>query len=168
MDYLKKRISGTDRFLQVMMRTICIVSFTILFILLAGNVLIRNFPVMEIYWFDEVVEFAFAWLVFIGVAQLWATNDHFRLDWFSERIKNQKVRRLFLTGIEVVCLIFLLIFTYQSLQLTILAKDWTPVFNIPKRFLYVCMPISGSIMVGYSIRAIVYECRQIRIGSKTT
>ncbi len=36
-------------------------------------------------------------------------------------------------------------------------KDWTPVFNVFRRYLYVCMPVSGIIMVGYSIRNILRE-----------
>ena len=150
-----------DHYLQMIMKMICIACFILLFVLLAGNVLIRNFPFMSVYWFDEVVEFAFAWLVFVGAAKLWARNDHFKLKWFSDRIQNDTIRHLFLMGIEVICLIFLLIFTYQSLQLTILARDWTPVFNVSKRFLYVCMPISGSIMVGYSIRTMVVTWQQL-------
>jgi TRAP-type C4-dicarboxylate transport system permease small subunit len=62
----------------------------------------------------------------------------------------------------VISIIFLLISTYQSLQLTILAQDWTPAFNVSKRFLYVCMPISGTIMVGYSICTIINELKKFK------
>lgn len=48
-------------------------------------------------------------------------------------------------------------FMRRTLRLTVLAKDWTPVFNVSRRYLFVCMPISGVIMVGYSIRNIVRE-----------
>lgn len=162
MNHFKKFLLVIDHYLQIMMRSICIACFFLLFVLLAGNVFIRNFPFMAAYWFDEVVEFAFAWLIFMGAAKLWADNEHFKLEWLSETIKNIKARHLFLLGIETVSILFLLIFTYQSLQLTILARDWTPVFNVSKRFLYGCMPISGTIMVGYSIRKILNEVKQIR------
>ncbi|MCP4021212.1 MAG: TRAP transporter small permease [Desulfobacteraceae bacterium] len=154
---MKNILSCFDSVLQYSMRIIAISCFLLLFILLAGNVLIRNFPIMEIYWFDEVVEFAFAWMVFIGAAKLWANNEHFRLKWLSGKIENQKAHHLFTLAIETVSIIFLFIFTYQSFQLTMLARDWTPVLNLSKRFLYVCMPISGAIMVGYSIRAMFNE-----------
>lgn len=159
---MKSILSVIDRYLHIAMRSICIGCFALLFILLAGNVFIRNFPFMAVYWFDEVVEFAFAWLVFMGAAKLWADNDHFKLEWLSERIKSMKARHLFLLGIETVSIIFLIIFTYQSFRLTILARDWTPVFNVSKRFLYGCMPISGTIMVGYSIRKILNEVKQLK------
>jgi TRAP-type C4-dicarboxylate transport system permease small subunit len=40
-----------------------------------------------------------------------------------------------------------------------LARDWTPVFNISRRYLYACIPVSGVIMVAYSVRNIVRETR---------
>jgi len=160
--YIKNIFSITDHYLQIMMRSICIGCFSLLLILLAGNVFIRNFPFMSFYWFDEVVELTFAWLVFLGAAKLWAENEHFKLTWVSEKIKSHRTRHIFLIGIEAISIIFLLIFTFQSLQLTILAQGWTPVFNVSKRFLYVCMPISGCIMVGYSLRTMIRELKQLK------
>jgi TRAP-type C4-dicarboxylate transport system permease small subunit len=64
--------------------------------------------------------------------------------------------------LELISLFFLIIFSYESLRLTILAKDWTPVFNVSRRYLYVCMPISGLIMVGYGIRNVLREILAFR------
>jgi TRAP-type C4-dicarboxylate transport system permease small subunit len=38
-----------------------------------------------------------------------------------------------------------------------LARDVTNVFAIPKRVLYSCLPVSGAIMMLYSIRNIAVE-----------
>ena len=35
------------------------------------------------------------------------------------------------------------------------AADWTPVINMPKKLLYASMPVSGAIMIAYSVRNIV-------------
>ena len=56
---------------------------------------------------------------------------------------------------------FIAIFFYQSFRLTSLAKDWTPVFNVPRRALYICMPISGLIMASYSVRNVIRELRAL-------
>ncbi|MFC1885386.1 TRAP transporter small permease [Thermodesulfobacteriota bacterium] len=124
-------------------------------LLLTGNVFVRNFPVAAFYWFDEVVEWMFAWMVFMGAAVLWARGEHFRLEWFTKRIKGTPAGYLVAAILELISLFFIVIFFYQALRLTILAKDWTPVFNVSRRYLYVCMPISGIIMVGYSIRNVL-------------
>jgi TRAP-type C4-dicarboxylate transport system permease small subunit len=59
--------------------------------------------------------------------------------------------------IELLVLCFALIFFYYSLRLTMLARDVTNVFAIPKRVLYSCLPVSGAIMVLYSIRNMAVE-----------
>jgi TRAP-type C4-dicarboxylate transport system permease small subunit len=150
-------LSAFDRGLVFFLRLVCTVCFILLLLLLAGNVFVRYFPVAAFYWFDEVVEWAFAWMVFFGAAALWARNEHFRLEWINEKIKGTRACHLVAAGMEVISLFFILIFFYQAMRLTLLARDWTPVFNVPRRYLYVCMPLSGIIMVAYSIRKIVME-----------
>ena len=148
-------LSTFDSVLMFILRTICVCCFTLLLLLLSGNVFVRNFPVAAFYWFDEVVEWMFAWMVFMGAAVLWARDEHFRLEWFTNKIKGTPAGYLVAAILELISLFFILIFFYQALRLTFLAKDWTPVFNVSRRYLYVCMPISGIIMVGYSIRNVM-------------
>lgn len=152
-------INTCDRVLVFTLRAVCVGCFALLLLLLAGNVFVRWFPVAAFYWFDEVVEWLFAWMVFFGAAALWARNEHFRLDWISKALKGTPGGCLFAAAIEIVALCFIVIFFYQALRLTALARDWTPVFNVPRRYLYVCMPISGGIMVIYSLRNILKEIK---------
>jgi len=150
-------LSSCDRVLVFTLRTTCVLCFSLLLLLLAGNVFVRYFPVTAFYWFDEVVEWMFAWMVFFGAAALWARDEHFRLAWINEKLKGTPAGHLAAAALEVISLFFIFIFFYQALQLTMLARDWTPVFNVSRRCLYVCMPISGLIMVIYSIRNISRE-----------
>ena len=150
-------MSAFNRVLIYTLRMICVCCFSLLLLLLAGNVFVRYFPVAAFYWFDEVVEWMFAWMVFFGAAALWARDEHFRLEWINEKIRGTPTGHLFAAGLELISLFFLVIFFYQALRLTILAKDWTPVFNVSRRYLYICMPISGFIMVGYGIRNVLRE-----------
>ena len=150
-------LSIFDRVLVYTLRLICVCCFILLLLLLSGNVFVRYFPVAAFYWFDEVVEWMFAWMVFFGATALWARDEHFKLEWINEKIKETPLGHLVAVVLELISLFFLLVFFYQALRLTLLAKDWTPVFNVSRRYLYVCMPISGIIMVGYSIRNVLRE-----------
>ena len=152
-------LSGFDRGLVFFLQFICVCCFTLLLLLLAGNVFVRYFPVTAFYWFDEVVEWMFAWMVFFGAAALWARSGHFRLDWIHEKIKGGPAGHLFSAALEIISLVFIGIFFYQALRLTLLARDWTPVFNVSRRWLYVCMPLSGAVMVAYSIGNITKEIK---------
>jgi TRAP-type transport system small permease protein len=59
--------------------------------------------------------------------------------------------------IELFVICFAAIFFYYSFELTKRAQDVTNVFAIPKKVLYSCLPVSGLIMVIYSIRNIAVE-----------
>lgn len=158
-----------DRYLIMVLRTICVVCFVLLMLLLSGNIFVRFVPIAAFYWFDEVVEWLFAWMVFFGAAALWARDEHFKLEWISKKLYGTTTGHLLAFFLEVLSLFFLLIFFYQSYRLTMLAKDWTPVFNVSRRWLYCCMPISGAIMVGYSIKNLIRLAMSLKdvLGGKT-
>ena len=162
MNQATKWLSVFDRVLIHSLRLICICCFTLLLLLLAGNVFVRYFPVAAFYWFDEVVEWMFAWMVFFGAAALWARDEHFRLEWISEKIRGTRSGHLVAVLLEIISFFFLIVFFYQATRLTLLARDWTPVFNVSRRYLYICMPISGFIMVGYSVRNVAREISAFR------
>jgi TRAP-type C4-dicarboxylate transport system permease small subunit len=154
MDILKQ----IDKFVFSILKIVTIVSFICLTILVTANVFVRFFPVVSLHWFDEIVELLFAYLVFYGSAALWISREHFSVgDWIGRKMKSSTAHHTYRTVIEILALLFVVIFFYYSLRLTILAQDVTNVFGFPKRVLYSCLPVSGAIMIVYSVRNVVVE-----------
>jgi TRAP-type transport system small permease protein len=142
-----------DKVILKALKAITITSFVLLTLLIAANVFVRFFPIVSLHWFDEIIELLYAYLVFYGAAAVWISREHFGVgDWIEKRIKNMGMRYAYKIVIELLVLCFVVIFFYYSLRLTILARDVTNVFAIPKRVLYSCLPVSGLIMMIYSIR----------------
>jgi len=148
-----------DRIISQGLRILTITCFVFVTILVSANVFVRFFPVASLHWFDEIIELLYAYLIFYGAAALWISREHFSVgNWIGNRlIHNLSARHLYRLVLEVIVLIFALIFFYYSLKLTALAQDVTNVFAIPKRVLYSCMPIAGGIMIIYSIRNVIVE-----------
>jgi TRAP-type C4-dicarboxylate transport system permease small subunit len=148
-----------DRMLLIALKALTITCFVIVTILVTANVLVRFFPVVSLHWFDEIIELFYAYLVFYGAAALWISRGHISVgDWIGGKIiKKETGRHLYRMALESVVLVFALIFFYYSLRLTVLARDVTNVFAIPKSVLYSCMPVAGVIMILYSIRNIAVE-----------
>lgn len=152
-----------DRILFNLLKVVTITSFFFLTVLVSANVFVRFFPVASLHWFDEIVELLFAYLVFYGSAALWSRREHFSVgDWIGRKMAYSTVHRAYRTVLEVLALLFVAAFFYYSLQLTILAQDVTNVFAIPKRVLYSCLPLSGAIMIVYSVRNIAVEIMTMR------
>jgi len=147
-----------DQVILSTLKGITITSFVLLTILISANVFVRFVPIASLHWFDEIIELLYAYLVFYGAAALWILHGHFGVgDWIEKRIRDQRTRYVYRLIIELLVLCFAVIFFYYSLRLTILARDVTNVFAIPKRVLYSCLPVSGAIMIVYSIRNIAVE-----------
>lgn len=149
-------IKGFDRALGKFLRGMSIFSLSALFFLVLGNVVFRFIPVFSFGWFDEIVEMMFAYFVFYGSAALWREGEHFVVYLIPSRFKG-KARKALDIAISIINILFFLTLFIYSLKLTVIATDWTPIFRLPKRILYSCMPISGFIMLLYSIASFI--CR---------
>lgn len=163
MGKITKTLLFADRAILFALKVVTIVSFILLTVLITANVFVRFFPVVSLHWFDEIIELLYAYLVFYGAAALWILRGHISVgDWIEKSISRPHLRHLYRIVIEFLVLLFAVVFFYYSLRLTILARDVTNVFAIPKGVLYSCMPVAGAVMVIYSIRNIIVEV--IRIG----
>jgi TRAP-type C4-dicarboxylate transport system permease small subunit len=148
-----------DRIMMESLKVLTITCFALVTLLVSANVFVRFFPVASLHWFDEIIELLYAYFVFYGAAALWISREHFSVgDWIGSRIiKSEPGRHIYRMVLELIVLVFALIFFYYSLRLTALAQDVTNVFAIPKRILYSCMPVAGAVMILYSIRNVVLE-----------
>jgi TRAP-type C4-dicarboxylate transport system permease small subunit len=158
MENIMGLLKSMDKVILKTLKVVAITSFVFLTLLISANVFVRFFPVVSLHWFDEIIELLYAYLVFYGAAALWISHEHFGVgDWIEKRIRNIRMRHVYRLVIELLVLCFVVVFFYYSLRLTLLARDVTNVFAIPKRVLYSCLPISGVIMILYSIRDLTVE-----------
>jgi TRAP-type C4-dicarboxylate transport system permease small subunit len=124
----------------------------VLFVVISAGVFARFVPFMSMGWFDEIVELAFAWMIFLGVAALWRERSHFFVEmilkWLAGRSSGPKLE-IFLNFLS---LVFLLVFTYEGVALTSRVSDRSAILEIPKALFYIAMPIAGFLMLGYTFR----------------
>lgn len=141
-----------DRGLELFLRwgsTLCLVG---LLIIISAVVFVRFVPFTSMGWTDEVVEFAFAWMVFLCAAGLWRQRAHFRVELIQEWLGSSKAGRTLQIVLNLFSLLFLLVLTYQGGVLALRATDRSPIFEFPKTLWYLSIPIAGVIMIGYTIR----------------
>lgn len=167
-------LKNLDRWTRNILRVLTIAIFAALGLLMVLNVALRltndlsNYltqkgyaaaaamvkslvPIVSFHWFDEIVELCFAALVFYGAAVLWASGGHFSVgDWISPRLPGERSRAFYRLLTSLISAAFLGIFFWFSLRLALGSTELTTVFQIPKSFLYSCMPISSFIMLMYS------------------
>jgi TRAP-type C4-dicarboxylate transport system permease small subunit len=155
MNEIMNILATFDRFLAIIMRWLTLVCFVALLILLSGVVFVRFVPVTSLGWSDEIVEWAFAWMVFIGAAILWRNNEHFRVQWLPDKLSGRVSGKVLAIAVEILSMIFLGIMTYYGMKLTVAAHDRSPILELPRHIWYLCIPLAGITMVGYSIRNLI-------------
>jgi TRAP-type C4-dicarboxylate transport system permease small subunit len=155
MQNLTGRAKNIDALFGALLRGVSIGCLVVISVLMLINVFLRFLPVVSLSWFDEVLEGFFAWMVFFGAAALWRENEHFAVTFLPDWLRGSKKGYFLEVSVHLLSILFLVVFTYYSLNLTLRAGDTTPILMMPKRLLYLCMPLSGAIMIGYSLRSAV-------------
>lgn len=147
-----------DRALRLALETICIVLFAGITAILTLNIVVRFLPIMSMHWFDEILELMYGALVFYGAAAVWVVHGHFSVgDWISRLLPGMRARLAYRFLVELASLAFIVVFFRFSLDLTLQTEEATTAFAMSKKWLYACMPISGGIMVIYSLKNMYLE-----------
>lgn len=162
MNGIKKFLARFDRSLTVTLRTLTLVCLVTLLILLSAVVFVRFVPITSLGWSDEIVEWAFAWMVFMGSAVLWRDNEHFRVQWLENRLKDRTSGKVLGLVVEILSLTFLMVMTYYGMKLMVAAHDRSPILELPRHIWYFCIPLAGTIMIAYSIRNFIGHMLEMR------
>ncbi|WP_425405549.1 TRAP transporter small permease [Hwanghaeella sp.] len=136
------------------LRGVAIGCLSALFVLLFVNVIARTFRFAGFAWFDEIVQGLFAWMVFVGAAALWREKDHFQVDWIPNMLSAGRRTALKLVT-SVLALCFLVAMTWFGAKLTVSANALTPILALPTALFYASIPLSGAIMIAYSLAELV-------------
>ncbi len=138
--------------LAVSFRWATVGCFVGLLFLIGVGIFVRFIPFFPMGWADEVIEWAFAWMVFLGTAVLWRERTHFRVDLILNWLAGSKAGRMLEIFLSLLSLVFFVVFTYQGGVLTMRTTDNSPILDLPKAAWYIVMPISGAAIIGYTVR----------------
>jgi TRAP-type C4-dicarboxylate transport system permease small subunit len=144
-----------DHLLEKILKKMTLGNFIALFLLLPAVVFVRFVPFTSLGWSDEIIEWCFAWMIFLGSAALWRKNEHFRVNWLPARLEGKRAGKYLAMLGEILSIFFLGVMTYYGIWLMIAAHDRSPILELPRHVWYLCIQLAGVIMIAYSIRNLV-------------
>lgn len=154
-----------DDVLEAALRWVSVVCLVVLLGLVSVIVLIRFFPIVVLGWEDEVVELAFAWMVFLGAAVVWRSHEHIVIDFIPQALAGSRAGRVLEVVVGLLTLGFLAVFTWYGWLLTLQARGNTsPMLILPRPLWYAAVPVSGLVMIGYTVTRMLRVFRPGRDG----
>jgi TRAP-type C4-dicarboxylate transport system permease small subunit len=152
--------AGFDRILEAALRWMSVVCLALLAVLVCGLVLVRFYPIVSLGWSDEIVELAFAWMVFLGTAAIWRSREHITIDFIPQALVGTRAGRALQILLDLLALGFLLVFTWQGWLLTLQAQGNTsPMLELPRSWWYASVPASGLVMIAYAVSRLLKVLR---------
>jgi len=152
---LRNSLEKTERALVLALKWSSVGCLVVLLLLLSAGIFVRFLPIGSMGWADEVIEFAFAWMIFFGTAVLWRERTHFRVDLIPNWLAGSRAGHMLDIILSLMALVFFLVFTYEGGVLTMRTTDNSPILDLPKALWYMIMPIAGFVLIGYTIRDIL-------------
>jgi len=141
-----------DRALDAAMRWVSSICLVVLLGIVSLIVLIRFYPFVALGWEDEIVELAFAWMIFLGSAAVWRSHEHIVIDFLPQALAGSRAGRALEMVVGLLVLAFLGVYTWYGWLLTLQSQGNTsPMLVLPKPLWYAAVPASGVVMIGYTI-----------------
>ncbi len=154
-----KTLQKVDSYFAKFLEGVCVFCLISLGTILCAKVFFRFVPLLSMFpsfsmgWFDEIIEFLFAWLVMTCATLLCRENEHFRVDIIQSYIKGRPLALLECI-VFTVALVFYLLMVYYGTSLCITAVQTTANLRWTVRYFYLCIPFNAVFWCIYTIRNI--------------
>jgi len=149
-----------DRVLIPILKWSSVFCLLALLVLIAAGIFVRFVPIGSMGWADEVIEWAFVYMVFMGSVVLWRERSHFRVELIPHWLAGTQGERALEGTLGLLSLVFFLVFTYEGTVLVLRTTDNSPILDLPKLFWYAILPFSGMAFIGYTVRDLVLLFRR--------
>lgn len=126
-----------------------------LFLLIAAGVFVRFIPIISMGWADEVIELAFAWMVFLGASFLWRKRAHFRVEVLPETLGSSKAGVFLQIILQLISLFFFFLFTLEGWLLSMRSVDRSPILDLPRTLWFIIIPLAGALIIGFIVRDLI-------------
>lgn len=121
--------------------------------LLLLAVVMRYVPWLSLSGYDEIIEWLFAWMSFLGALALWREGALYRVGFLDGLVSGGWKRALGVFN-QTLMLAVALVFTIVGYEFLSVAGETTPFLGLDKGFWYLAIPATGSLMTLYSLAGI--------------
>lgn len=143
-----------ERALKCTVRVVGVAIFAVLLSTLFTSVLIRYFNIFKgsMAWVEESSRFLFIWLSFLGAVLAIEEREHIRIDVFI-RLLPPGLLRWHELLVDLAVIAYLGVMVWYGMDLVILSPFPSSALQLPLRWVYLALPVSGALMAFHVILA---------------
>ena len=136
-------------------KIICFPTALAFFIVLLMQVLFRYVLMRPIEWYLEVVGITYMWSLFMGISMAFKAGSHIQFQFLFTKL-GAKIQRYLSFICQFMALVFFIFMAIYGVKLCLTAKDYIiPTIDISQGWKFLCVPISGVILVLHTMSLIV-------------
>ena len=155
---MKKFLDFLDNKLEI---SICIVLMCVLSVVLFIQVFYRYVLQNSLSWSEELARYCFVWLILLSATYVFGQRDHICISFLKDKLEGS-ARRTMDIVIELVVILFsVLVLVYGGIVITTMNMlQYDSILKIPTGTIYSIIPISGVLIIFYSLYNIVESLNQ--------
>lgn len=150
---IRMKIDKTMNFLKKILENIIFIFFIIIILSGAAQVVGRQVFHKSFIWSEELCRYAGIWVIMLGTAILFGSDEHISLDYFL--LKFPKPVQKIIMFVNYLVMIFTMgwFAHYTIVMIEKTGKTLSPALGIPMGIVYLCLVLCG----GLSVIFIVYS-----------
>lgn len=151
-------MAGMKKALDKILGWLCIIIFSFMVVMTTYQVIVRYVFSNPSALSETLTKYAFVWLILYSSAYVFGQRDHISINFVKDKQKESTKRSLNIF-IELIVIIFAcLVMVYGGIRVSSMnLLQFDSILNVPTGYIYSAIPISGILIIIYSIYNILIE-----------
>lgn len=140
--------------------TVCIIALIAMVLIVTYQVVIRYFFKAPSAVTDALTRYLFVWLITISATYIFGQREHICISYLKDKL-SAKLKKTVNIAIEIIIILFaLLVMVYGGSVITHMNMlQFDSILKIPTGIIYSVIPVSGLIIIFYSVCNIMNDAR---------
>lgn len=101
---------------------------------------------------EELLTYLFTWMALLASAYVFGKREHMRMGFLADKLEQKKRKILDIIIEGLICIFAAVVLIYGGIQITFLTMSQkTASLGIPMGYVYCVVPLSGILIIGYSV-----------------
>lgn len=151
-------IEKIDHVEAILERWFVLVGGTFVILLILSQVVFRYVLHMSLGWYQEILTFAYSWVILLGISYTWRKGQHIHFGALVNKLKHEQTKSIILILSPVLMLLFSIFLIWYGIEMVVLRYQMqfeTTYLRIPLFIKGMIFPLCGFLVLCASVLKII-------------